>query len=448
MKSFTRFLCFSVAVLFALNVDGRAAQGQARGNLLPKAAGSGPIGRVTFHWIDSSRTESFSVDPAARRELLVDVWYPAHEVPGGGSAPYLPDLAALRLVFSESGLRQRFAPAYAAIELGSLATHAVDRAPAGCPSRGCPLLVFSHGSGVDRSFYTAQFQDLAAHGYVVAVIAHPYISHVVLLPDKRVVRMAPRVRDTLFGNGRAPIWRREFADDLAYVDRIAGVVAADIRFVIDRFSRYERSASADVPFGGQVDLERIGAFGHSIGGRGAAVACQTDPRIKACLNQDGSAGWLPFSRDAAGRTMAQPFLYFTVRFVPPGPAPDSVLAAIEMTRAEQDSLTRALPLRQDSMLAEMPGGAWRVRLMTSTANHMSFSDDPLIRAGWDSVRRAAAIEDLGMIQRYTRAFFDKVLSGQSNTALERPVGEDSSRVSIERFAPAAKPGGGPPPAAE
>ena len=82
------------------------------------SAPTGPfgIGRITYHWTDSSRAEFLFTDVKARREVMVDVWYPARRVKETGGAPYLPDLPRLQRVFGDSALRRDFAPASAAIE--------------------------------------------------------------------------------------------------------------------------------------------------------------------------------------------------------------------------------------------------------------------------------------------------------------------------------------------
>jgi hypothetical protein len=401
-------------------------------NILPAPARSVAIGRVTYHWVDTSRAETFSKDPTARREVVVDVWYPAKRVAGRPAASYLPDLPSLRRVFSDSAMRRRFAPAYEAMEAGRLQTHATEGAPAQCPAPGCPVLIFSHGGGVDRAFYTAQYEDFAAHGYVVAAIAHPYLTHAVVFPDGRLVRLAPRVRDTS-PDPSVPVWRRQIAEERARSDMNSEIAAADIRFVIDQLTHHARDPLRRAPFVGPLDLERIGALGHSMGGKAVARACQIDRRIKACLNQDGTSSALPVGRDANGRTMEQPFMYFGRVQAPPTPWSDSVLAVMQMSRAEEDSLIRIRPLQQDSVLADIPAGAWRVRLKTPGANHMSFSDEPLIKAAGDSARTAEALLSLSMVQRYTRAFFDKTLLGRRGTVLDRPPAQDSALVSVERF---------------
>ncbi|MGB3786915.1 MAG: hypothetical protein WA949_02820, partial [Phormidesmis sp.] len=43
----------------------------------PYPSGSYKIGTLTYHWVDTNRPEVFSTDPNARRELMVQIWYPA-----------------------------------------------------------------------------------------------------------------------------------------------------------------------------------------------------------------------------------------------------------------------------------------------------------------------------------------------------------------------------------
>jgi hypothetical protein len=423
-----------------VGVPGGRAQGTAV-NILPPPASSVAIGRVTYHWLDSSRAETFSEPPGARREIIVDVWYPAKPVAARPAASYLPELPILRRVLGEAAMRREFAPVYAPMEAGRLRTHAVEGAPVRCMGRGCPVLIFSPGGGVDRSFYTAQYEDLASHGYVVAVIAHPYNTHLVVFPDERIIRSAPVPPDTTSPDLSIPVWRRQLRSELwsiAHVRRLIAIAASDISFVINQLTRYARDPALGAPFVRQLDLKRIGVLGHSGGGEAAALACQIDRRIKACLNQDGVIQNLPFSRDANGRTMEQPFMYIGRQYDPPRNPPDSLLASMQMTRAEYDSLTRAIAAGPDDLLADMPGGAFRVNLKTPGANHMSFSDEPLIEAAGDSAKTANALLALRIIKGYSRAFFDKTLRGRTATLLDRPTGADSALVSVERFRPSSK----------
>lgn len=61
----------------------------------PRPGGPYAIGTVTYHWVDATRTEVFTADPNDRRELMVQVWYPARANRSAPRAPYVPDSATL-----------------------------------------------------------------------------------------------------------------------------------------------------------------------------------------------------------------------------------------------------------------------------------------------------------------------------------------------------------------
>jgi len=419
---------------FALALAGRLGAQSTRPTLLPAPTGLLAVGRITYDWVDSSRAAFLDDTDAARREILVDVWYPT--AVAGGTAGYLPYLSDFRIPMSDSVARRRFAPEYAAIEAGALRTHADEGAPVRCPARGCPVLIFSHGGGVDRSLYTAQYEDLASHGYVVVAIAHTGDTHRVVFPGGRSIGSAPAATppDPPEWSG-LPRWRRESAQSDARANqgrRVQRVEAADIRFVLDQMTQLNRASSS--PFAAHLDLARVGALGHSAGGMAAARACQLDTRIRACLNQDGAIRNLPFDRDSAGTTMSQPFMYLTRTYVRPVDS-DSMLKVLEMTRAENDSLLNSLQFRPDTLLRAMPAGAWRVTIRIPGMPHMGFSDEPLILALGDSGKTQSALDALRLTRLYTRAFFDKVLRDATDTVLDRGQSLDASVVTVERFAP-------------
>jgi hypothetical protein len=52
----------------------------------PQPTGQYPIGTLTYHWIDTTRSEVFTADPQVRRQLLVQIWYPAAASPSASRA--------------------------------------------------------------------------------------------------------------------------------------------------------------------------------------------------------------------------------------------------------------------------------------------------------------------------------------------------------------------------
>src|SRR5438132_5392225 len=190
---------------------------------------------------------------------------------------YLPDMDTLLKDAALSNVvTDRLRPALAGIAVGTLRSNAHEDAQIAQNAKPFPMLLFSHGLGGSPYDYSIQLEDLASHGYVVAAVEHIHDSLGVVLPDGSVVAFdgqlwakyeSPSSLETVrFYEQRATVW----AEDLLLPREI--VVLSN-----------ERSSVLY----GAIDFRRIGAFGHSQGGRSAATACMLDSRIKACLNEDG-----------------------------------------------------------------------------------------------------------------------------------------------------------------
>src|SRR5688572_24180624 len=101
-------LIFSTSVLAACAPPGGLERAPS---LLPAPVGPFGVARITYHWVDSSRAEEFAEMADARRELMVDVWYPTDRRPRR-AADYLPNLPVLRRTLDEAQLAKEFAPVY------------------------------------------------------------------------------------------------------------------------------------------------------------------------------------------------------------------------------------------------------------------------------------------------------------------------------------------------
>jgi len=348
------------------------------------------------------------------------VWYPAEAAPGQASAEYLPDFAALRHVVGEAGLRAEFGLAYEALANGRLRTHAVENAAFARHLARCPVLIFSHGFGVLSRTYTGQLEDLASHGYVVAAIAHTYETMATVFPDGRAVPFASEPWEAS---------RTTEESSMAYQDDRMKSWAGDIRFVIDELQREDRRGPRRAPFAGHLDFRRVGAFGHSAGGRAAALACRNESRVRACLNQDGLARFSPFDRGSI-RGLEQPFLLLVAQ-PPPTPPTDEELARMGLTRSAAEALIHQLHAGQDAAMESTGRGSYRVTLAMPGMYHSSFTDRPLLQAVDDPGKRQEAVRNLGTIRAYTLAFFEKSLRGARTTVLDRMHTDET--VKVEAF---------------
>ena len=383
---------------------------------LPALTGPFNVGRVTVHLTDQTRIEPLS-SPPTNRELMVDVWYPA-ESSTDPVAPYI-DAATFERVLGAAGFRRQFGGATDVVREGRVETHARLGAPFVRSLRSSPVIVFSPGGGMVKEQYSAQLEDLASQGYIVVAITHTYDGIVSVFPDGRTVVHDSKRWPTI------PSFEGE--NNLNQLEWHA----RDIRFVIDELVRMSRER-ASPSFAQHLDLTRIGAFGHSFGGIAAAHACQLDPRIRACANQDGAEARKPFRLDARGWGMDQPFMYIT-RDPERIPVPDEALAEMKITRQQFERLDATLNAARDAAFDRTGGGSYLFRLQSAGTSHMDFSDLPLLGApdSSDAEKRAAV---LAVIRSYTLAFFDQTLRGQRSSLLEGGNKKELV-VAVRRFPP-------------
>jgi hypothetical protein len=422
--------------LFFAQVAKVTSNNHAGAPQLPTPSGKFSVGRVTYYWTDRSRLELLSPKKGTHREIVVYVWYPVpHTANGGASAAYFPDFEAARAAISDNDFKDMFRPADKLIQkAGVPPTHTVEGARMSRNDAKYPVLVFSHGWGLQSPLYTATMEDLASNGYVVAAVDHPYDSTVTIFPDGHIAKFAQERFDAA---AKKPHGFIDYAHD-----RI-DLMAADIRFVIDKLSQYNNTPELGAPFAGHLDLSRIGAFGHSIGGMTSARACQIDNRIRACLDEDSTDDLgSPFSVVTSGSIPKQPFLLFiaasadifSAQAVHPS---DESLSKQKLSRAQYDEIVQKQQKKQNELLTEIGGGAYRVMLFDLPGfTHRSFSDLPVIAASDDHPKLESTLHNFQIAQEYIRGFFDKYLKADQHTVLDSKSLPDE-RVKVDRFGPAA-----------
>ena len=395
---------------------------------LPAPTGRYPVGRVAWHWTDSSRADPFAADPAARREIMVYVWYPAKPARTQARAPYLPAFARIEQVLGDSAMKHEFGASYARVRDGMLHTNSIDGAPLASAQARYPVLAFSPGFGETSLTYAAALEDLASHGYIVFAVDHPHDAFCVVFPDGRVVPFDQAQWDAAL---------KQPGGAVAYQVAQVSIRAADLGYAIDRVMELARAPTAAALFEGRVDSQRVGAFGHSLGGLAAARTCEVDLRPRACMNQDADLRGLPFILSSPGGQITQPFLFFasqhslyiSKRITPPT---DSVLARIGLTRAQYADTLRKYQDLQDGALGAMPGGSYLVAAEPAGFTHRSFMDLRLLSQSDDSAATAHNLYNLALVRAYTRAFFDKYLLGSTGTLLDRPTTLDPA-VRVRHF---------------
>lgn len=357
---------------------------------LPTPTGPFPVGRTAYAWTNEAGTGELAPAPGSKRQVLVWVWYPAARSPRGVPAEYLPArwraaLAERQGVFLRTFLKR---------DPALVRTHSWPDAAVSPERRTYPVVLLRAGGSALTVDFTTLAEDLASHGFLVVGFDAPYRSFVVVLPDGRVVARSPAFRvEDANGNLADPV-----------IGKLLAMWTSDTTFVVDQLQRLNVASSGT--FAGRMDFERLGMFGHSLGGATALEFCRQDSRCKAALDIDG----IPFGR-VVQEGLGKPgmFLLSDHSGDMADPASRTVLAEIQ------------------SIYGRLPDG--RLCLAIRGANHFSFSDQILLNsqaalglfrlAGFGGLdgRRGLAIS-AGCV----RTFFDVNLNGAPAAALTSLTG--------------------------
>lgn len=326
---------------------------------LPAPTGPDPVGTTSLYLKDTSRQDPW-VPSAGPRELMVSLWFPAKSR-GRGRAQYMtPEESKLVLEgFRITGVDPDV--------LSRTRTNAyTDVAPAG-RKHSLPLVVLSSGFTAPRTSLTAQAEELASHGYVVAAIDHTYENFAETFPDGRVTTCAACTLDV---------------DD--FPTRVVESRALDVSFVLDSLTGLSPKWTGSAV----IDRSRIGMAGQSLGGASVGETMLTDPRVLAGVNMDGTM-FKPLPETG----LARPFLLFG--------------------EAAQDPTW-------DSNWQLMTG--WKRWLQVTGSVHQSFTDYDLLanQIGVDLGSKLAGTRSVEIARRYVRAFFDLHLRGKPQPLLDNP----------------------------
>ena len=257
---------------------------------LPDPRGPFAVGSKNIH-LETNRPEPITENPEDKRQLMLKVWYPAMAdnmptetyVPGAGR-----DAFALKY-----GL-----PASALNYLDYVKTYVHPEAP--LAEGNFPVLFFSHGYGSKAPGYYALLTEIASRGYIVINMNHTYESLGTTFPDGSEVYFDNAWQQQIAANQMETITpiQQAFRDSISFEQRQKIVHDAvqdyfegdvqkrwvqDMQEVLDRLPQWNSSGFLK----DKMNLDQVGAFGHSVGGGAAGLLSLEDERIKAGANLDG-----------------------------------------------------------------------------------------------------------------------------------------------------------------
>jgi predicted dienelactone hydrolase len=361
---------------------------------LPTPRGPFAVGRAVYDWVDNSRAERHAEAVGEPRELLIWIWYPAAPSPGAEIGDYAPagwEATGELWGFETEGARG----------------HAFPEAPVASDEARYPVLLFS-GNGFPAFNHTALLEEVASHGYVVVGVTHTYQTPITVFPDGRSIPMAPEFIQSFFGP-----FTDSVAETLRQREAIVDYKVADLQSVLHQLELLDRGSDR---LAERLDLGRIGAFGHSMGGNAALELCRVDRRCQAAVNLDG-ANWTEVGRTG----LTQPAMLITVERDEEGPCPDSDAYPAAVCEADREVTTTGW-----RVVAETAQPSYTVTV--AGASHLSFLDLPFLpaQAGGmvEAGVRATTIDPTRMwriTSDYLLAFFAEHLKGEPAPLLAGPA---------------------------
>lgn len=360
---------------------------------LPEPRGPFAVGSKNIH-LETNRLEPITENKEDKRQLMLKVWYPAMAedtptetyVPGAGR-----DAFALKY-----GL-----PASALNYLDYVKTYVHPEAP--FAAGHFPVLIFSHGYGSKATGYYVLLSEIASQGYIVINMNHTYESLGTTFLDGSEVYFDYAWQHQIAENQMETITpiQQAFRDSISFEQRQKIVRDAvqdyfegdiqerwvqDMQEVLDRLPQWNSSGFLK----DKMNLNQIGAFGHSVGGGAAGRLNLSDTRIKAGANLDGIQWGTKIDT-----LFQKPFLYVSADW----PAEHEDLNAHIYHKKSTDYFYEA-------------------KLLNS--GHPNFMDIPFMvpvsaLAGTGSID---AEEGIYIVSDLITAFFDRHLKNEPNANLE------------------------------
>ncbi|WP_158522746.1 alpha/beta hydrolase family protein [Geofilum rhodophaeum] len=267
-------------------------------SLLPAPTGRYKIATTKLFLVDSTRKETFVLG-GKPRELYVKLWYPVASAEAANYDHFLGDFPSevISGIFHDVGLDRELVG-----QVQKTITHSYSGAHTLYAEEAFPVVIFNPGFYFGMAdFYTSIVENLASHGFVVCTLNHPFEQPYV----EQTIRKSARLKRKKAQLAYLQLFLIEKFKrfDLETEEQVEAATRYNLR-KLKRFDRVIRrwtldnevlidylkavGGQADAPgILSQIDPQRLGVFGHSMGGAVAGqVSLQNPDRVKAGANLD------------------------------------------------------------------------------------------------------------------------------------------------------------------
>jgi hypothetical protein len=222
-----------------------------------KPTGSYSVGTMIYEWTDESRILNLTNQKNDKRTIIAQIWYPAEIDKNSIKAKYSALSNDYRHVISNSYLRPSF---------NSSITNS-------------NVILISPGRGTERYLYTSLTEELASNGFIVVSIDMPEIGYTIY-KDGFVVKPSKEYK-TPQGMMGGPYEKVD-----AFFEKPTEIGYQDLLFTLAKLNELNQN-DVNQRFKSKMNLQEIGIFGHSLGGRIAGKFAHQVNAVKAYISMEG-----------------------------------------------------------------------------------------------------------------------------------------------------------------
>jgi len=246
---------------------------------LAKPMGKYAIGTVTYCVTDPDREEIFITDKHQARQIPIQVWYPAENTAQPDYAPYIPEATKVSEAISEL----LHIPKALLYPLQFKRSNALEKAPISKEKSQYPVLLYLTGLYGHRCISTFQTQELVSQGYIVVGIDCPIAVALATFADGSTLKSLPRTLiDPMLNESLTEENPLLNYNGKTFEGGLIAYFAKDVSRVIDFLTTLNTNDPNNFLYN-KLNLDKLGAFGVSLGGIIVSEASWKDARIKANL---------------------------------------------------------------------------------------------------------------------------------------------------------------------
>lgn len=367
----------------------------------PMPTGQYAVGTTSCYLKDESRKEIHSDDTTDKRELIIQIWYPAKGEKQLSTIPYdsEPCTEMLRI--------ERGIPREQLKDLRKIYTFS-HRETSPENTQKYPIILFSPGFVCPRINNTANCEELASHGYIVVGIDPTYASAMVRFSDGRIIKAKDiKILEQAVDDVEQQVWVDDAMFVLDYLEKLNGDTKSPLREMFN--------------------LDEVGIFGHSYGGSTAAQLCRLDKRCKAGVSLDGGL----FGKNPTER-FDKPFMFILAQDWPWAHILEDGLEQIKVTKNQFENVEKKWLKYIPELCNAIRQDTYQIKIKKT--KHNDFSDSTLIKE-ISSLKSfnldVGAIDGFRateIVNAYLVNFFNKYLRGQSSELLD---GDGKKYVEVE-----------------